>query len=230
MGAISGSDGLMCHVRRGRALVVLFCLATSAHAESIDRVVLPSGLTVIIAEQHTTQAVEVRIAVRAGPVYEGERLGSGLSLLTQRLVAGAGAGELSAPQMRDALSRLGGTAGGATPGATFVARSEFAFTTTATGLPTALTLLANRLAAPLLVAEDLERERVAVAAVNESQEHAALMALMFRQHPARLPISGLAPLRGALTLDQVQAYHQLRYRSANTIVVVCGTPPPIATC
>ena len=223
MGATNGGDGLMCHVRHGRTLVALLCLIVGqAHAESIDRVVLPSGLTVVIAEQHTTQAVEVRIAVRAGPVYEGERLGSGLSLLTQRLVAGAGAGELSAPQMRAALSRLGGTAGGATPGTTAVARSEFAFTTTAVGLPTALTLLANRLAAPLLVAEDLERERVAVAALEVPQEQAALMALLFRQHPARLPIAGLAPLRGALTLDQVQAYHQLRYRSANTVVVVCG--------
>lgn len=227
MGVTSGSDGLMRHVRHGRALVALLCfVAGQAHAESIDRVVLPSGLTVVIAEQHTTQAVELRIAVRAGPVYEGERLGSGLSLLTQRLVAGAGAGDLAAPQMRDALARLGsvtgGITGGSAGGTTSVARSEFAFTTTATGLPTALALIANRLATPLLLTEDLERERAAVGTLEVPQEQTALMALMFRQHPARLPIAGLAPLRGALTLEQVQAYHQLRYRSANTVVVVCG--------
>ena len=71
MGATNGGDGLMCHVRHGRTLVALLCLIVGqAHAESIDRVVLPSGLTVVIAEQHTTQAVEVRIAVRAGPVYD----------------------------------------------------------------------------------------------------------------------------------------------------------------
>lgn len=200
------------------AVVGVLALAGTAHAESIDRVVLPSGLTVIIAEQHTTQAVEVRVAVRAGPVYEGERLGSGLSLMTQRLVASAGAGDLSAAQMREALARLGGTAAGSTG----IARSEFAFTTTASGLQTALMLIANRLAAPVILAEDLERERAAVNVLELPQETTALMALLFRQHPARLPVSGLAPLRSALTLDQVQAYHQTRYRSANTVVVVCG--------
>ncbi len=226
MGATS-KDGLMRYVRRARALVALLCLtAASAHAESIDRVVLPSGLTVVIAEQHTTQAVEVRIAVRAGPVYEGERLGSGLSLLTQRLVAGAGAGELSASQLREALARVGGTPGGSpgnmTNGTTAVARSEFAFTTTATGLPAALGLLANRLATPVFLPEDLEHERGMLATLEVPQEQTALMALLFRQHPARLPLAGLPPLRAALTLDQVQAYHQARYRSANTVVVVCG--------
>ena len=68
-------------------IIVASLLPAVVHAESIDRVVLPSGLTVVIAEQHTTQVVEIRVAVRAGPVHEGERLGSGLSLLTQRLIA-----------------------------------------------------------------------------------------------------------------------------------------------
>lgn len=201
----------------GSALL-LSVVATRAAAESIDRVVLPSGLTAIIAEQHTTQAVEVRVAVRAGPVHEGERLGSGISALTQRLVATAGAGELSAAQARDALARLG-TAGA---GTTTIGRSEFAFTTTAAALPAALTLIANRLAMPVFAAEDLDRERLALAGLENTPEQTALMSLMFRQHPARLPVPGLAPLRGALTLDQVQAYHQARYRSANTVVVVCG--------
>lgn len=198
--------------------MALSLLANDGTAESIDRVVLPSGLVVVIAEQHTTPAVEVRIAVRAGPVHEGERLGSGLSLVTQRVLAGAGAADLSAVQLREALARLGTQS----PGSTGIARSEFAFTTTAAGLGPALTLWAKRLSAPVLLAEDLERERTALALLEPAPEQAALSALLFRQHPARLPLVGLAPLRTALTLDQVQAYHQERYRSANTVVLVCG--------
>ncbi len=219
MGVFSDINVRLRRARRACVLVAfLGAVVAPAQAESIDRVVLPSGVTVIIAEQHTTQVVEVRIAVRAGPVYEGERLGSGLSLLTQRLVATAGAGDLNAAQMRDALARLGGTAGGTTA----LARSEFAFTTTAAGLPTALSLIARRLATPVILPEDLERERAAMNVLELPQDTTALMALLFRQHPARLPVPGLAALRNALTLDQVQAYHETRYRSANTVVVVCG--------
>jgi zinc protease len=197
--------------------VASFC-PTVLHAESIDRVVLPSGLTVVIAEQHTTQVVEVRVAVRAGPVYEGERLGSGLSLLTQRLIVAGGVGDLTPPLAREALAKLGAQLSGTTASA----RSDFALTTTAANLAPALTLIANRLATPLFIAEDLERERAALATSEPSPEQAALMGLLLRQHPARLPVGGLPPLRGALTLDHVQAYHQARYRSANTVVVVCG--------
>ena len=198
--------------------VVLLLSIVCAHAESIDRVVLPSGLTVVIAEQHTTQVVEVRVSVRAGPVHEGERLGSGLSLLTQRLIASGGAGALGAGQTREAFARLGdqGTS------ATLIARSDFACTTTAVNLAPVLNLLASRLITPVFGAEDLERERAAMVAAESSPEQAALMGLLFRQHPARLPVAGLAPLRGALTLEQIQAYHGARYRSANTVVVVCG--------
>ena len=219
MGVSTGFPALIGRARWGAALLMAVAMGgPQAYAESIDRVVLPSGLTVVIAEQHTTQAVELRVAVRAGPVNEGERLGSGLSLLTQRLVASAGAGALSAGQTRDALARLGdpGTS------ATQLARSEFALTTTAANLPAALGLLASRLATPAFSVEDLERERAAMSAFEPSPEQAALMGLLFRQHPARLPLPGLAPLRAALTLDQVQAYHGARYRSANTVVVVCG--------
>lgn len=200
------------------ALVLALGCWSSAAAESVDRVVMPSGLTMVIAEQHTTQAVEVRIGVRAGPVYEGERLGSGISALTQRLVASAGTADQSPAQVREALARLGNAGSGATT----VARSEFAVTTTASALPGVLAVLAGRLATPVFTAEDLERERLHLAGSEVAPEQAALLSLLFRQHPARLPVSGLAPLRGGITLDQVQAYHQARYRSANVVVVVCG--------
>jgi len=207
-------------------IVVAWCCPSFLAAESIDRVVLPSGLTVVIAEQHTTQVVEVRVAVRAGPVYEAERLGSGVSLLTQRLIAAGGVaggvaggiGELTAPQAREALAKLGAQLSGTTASA----RSDFVLTTTAANLAPALTLIANRLSTPAFIAEELDRERAGLAASEPAPEQTALMGLLLRQHPARLPMAGLPPLRGALTLDQVQAYHQARYRSANTVVVVCG--------
>ena len=72
----------------------------------------------------------------------------------------------------------------------------------------------------MILPEDLERERAAINVLELPQDTTALMGLLFRQHPARLPVSGLAALRSALTLDQVQAYHETRYRSANTVVVV----------
>ncbi|MBA3847374.1 MAG: hypothetical protein H0X45_12140, partial [Planctomycetes bacterium] len=67
------------------AVVPLLLIAAGgrAHAQSVHREVLPSGLTLVIQEHHSTPAVEVRVAVRAGPLFEGQLLGSGASLLLQ---------------------------------------------------------------------------------------------------------------------------------------------------
>ncbi|OPX21400.1 MAG: hypothetical protein B1H04_06740, partial [Planctomycetales bacterium 4484_123] len=48
---------------------------------------LSNGLTVIVSENHNAPVVCVRAYVRAGGLFEGEYLGSGISHLCEHLVA-----------------------------------------------------------------------------------------------------------------------------------------------
>jgi zinc protease len=201
------------------SLALLLALAGAAAGQSVERVVLPSGLTVIIGELHTTPAVEVRVAVRAGPLHEGALLGSGVSLLTQRLLAGGGHGSLSAAAVREAIARLGNHF----QAETTVAGASFAITTASANLDGALKLLAGMVTTPVIAQEDLDRERHALALLPAvPPETAALFALIYRQHPARLPLAGLPALRDRLTPEIVRGYRAERYRAAATTVLVVG--------
>jgi predicted Zn-dependent peptidase len=203
-----------------RSLMIVLLLASAAllAAESIDRVVLPTGLTVVTAELHTSRAVEIRVIVKAGANFEQEQVGSGLSALTQRLIVSGATSTHSAGQMRDLLAKLGDqTATSLTAGT-----STFALTTTADNLSTALQYMASRVTAPVFTREDVERERALMAATPIAADQEALLALLYRQHPARLPMNGIKELRDYLTVEQLQSYHKRRYRTANTVVMVCG--------
>jgi hypothetical protein len=78
------------------ALFLLLAAVGQAQAQSAFREVLPSGLTVVVNEFHGTQAVEVMVAVRAGPVYEGVLTNSGASALLQRILVNSNQGGVSA--------------------------------------------------------------------------------------------------------------------------------------
>ena len=87
--------------------VLLIVVVTTAQAESVHREVLPSGLVLVVQEFHQTPVVEVRVAVRAGPINEGPLLGSGASVLLQRVLVNSGAGGQSADDVRRTIARLG---------------------------------------------------------------------------------------------------------------------------
>ncbi len=198
-------------------IIVLMCM-TTLYGESVDRIVLPSGLTIVTSEKHTSRAVEIRVVVRAGPNFEREYIGSGLSALTQRLILSSGTEAQTATQIREIIAKLGDqTATELTPG-----YSTYALTTTTEDVGTALQIMATRLTGPVFTTEDLDRERNAMSLLPADVGNDAMMALMYRQHPARLPLTGIPALRNTISLEQIQAYHQQRYRTANTVVMVCG--------
>jgi len=87
-------------------IAVLLLLVHSVAAQSVQRETLGSGLTLVLREQTVTRAVELMLVLRSGPLYEGERLGSGISaLLQQVLMDGARSGRLGEP-LRPLAERL----------------------------------------------------------------------------------------------------------------------------
>ncbi len=190
-----------------------------AHAQSVHREVLPSGLTLVIQEHHSTPAVEVRVAVRAGPLYEGQLLGSGASLLLQRLLMTSAQADLPADELRRAIAALGNHFAADVE----VGYSTYAVTTTGERSAEALDLVAGMLANYAYTNVDLQRERQAL--IGQARQRPTvddqLAALLYRTHPARLPLAGMPVVMEQLTVDLMRKY-QMRYTAANTAVVVVG--------
>lgn len=203
------------------ALVVAAC-ASPAAAQSVHREVLPSGLVLVVAEYHSTPAVEVRVAVRASPLNEGPLLGSGASVLLQRLLVASGNGAQSGEEVARAIARLGNRFHAETT----VASAAYTVSTTGDKVPDALGVLAGMLGNYQYTQVDLQRERQALIAQSvpegETLEGLLLASLLYRQHPARLPVTGTPRMMDQLTLDLMRRYQAARYTAPNTVVTVVG--------
>ncbi|HYE05304.1 MAG TPA: insulinase family protein [Planctomycetota bacterium] len=201
------------------ALPLLIAAGGRVHAASVHREVLPSGLTLVIQEHHSTPAVEVRVAVRAGPLYEGQLLGSGASLLLQRLLMTSAQADLPADELRRTIAALGNHFAADVE----VGYSTYAVTTTSERSAEALALVAGMLANYAYTSVDLQRERQALVGQARQRPTVAeqLAALLYRTHPARLPMAGMPVVMEQLTVDLMRKY-QMRYTAANTAVVVVG--------
>lgn len=188
-----------------------------ATAQAVLREVFPSGLTLIVNEFHNTPAVEVRVSVRAGTLYEGTLLGSGVSALLQRLLVNSGAEE---------TSRILAELGNQFQATTSVVATNYSVTTTGDKTGDALALLAGMVAFYSYNQLDLQRERQALVAGRSGNalqsEDALLNSLLYREHPARLPVAGLPRMTEQLTVDLVKRYQMSRYVAGNTVVLIVG--------
>ena len=75
-----------------QSIRLLCCLLLSVSAwmgtlsaQDTQREQLANGVTLIVREAHLTPVVTVSLAVKAGAVYEGDLLGSGVSTLLWQL-------------------------------------------------------------------------------------------------------------------------------------------------
>ncbi|MBA3686092.1 MAG: insulinase family protein, partial [Planctomycetes bacterium] len=208
--------------RHAVAVFALLLAATAGWSESVHREVLPSGLVVIVQEFHATPAVEVRVSVRAGPLSEGPLLGSGASVLLQRLLVSSGSAAQGADEVKRAIARLGNEFNATTT----VASTSYSLSTVSDKTGDALALLASMLSNYQYSQLDLQREREAVLAMPaptpEVLAELLLNSLLYRQHPARLPVTGTPRMMDQLTVDLMRRYQAARYTAANTVVTVVG--------
>lgn len=203
------------------AALVLLAAAPLA-AQSVHREVLDNGLTLIIDDRALTHAVELRAVVAAGPAYEGDLLGTGVSAVVRRILSDAvRAGRIAADDPRQATDRLRSELD--------VGATSFSLTTTDRYVDAGVRLLVGVLgyrdydAAAVVQARELTLQQSAAAAADPRRvERQALLGTALRRHPARLPITGLADRLGTLDLESVRRYHRRRYTAPNTTLIVVG--------
>jgi zinc protease len=209
---------------RAALAVALLLVATagSGWAQSAFREVLPSGLTMVVNEFHGTQAVEVVVAVRAGPMYEGVLTNSGASALLQRILVNSAQTGVSADEVKRAIAQLGNQF----QASTTVTYTSFRISTTSDRCSEALALLASMICNYNYNQVDLERERKALtngrSESGMSSEDELLGSILYHEHPARFPVAGMPKMTERLDLDLMKRYQASRYTTANTVVIVVG--------
>jgi len=193
---------------------------------------LPNGLTVILKPVRTAPVVCVRAYVRAGGLYERQWLGSGISHLTEHLVAegavhemGPDAAAAEAKQTSDRIRLIGGQSNAYTS----LDHTCYYIAASAGKLEQCVELIADWLARPQITREDFQREHGVVQRELEMRKDAparqlaeAHMAAFYATHPAAVPVIGYAKPLSELTYQDVLAYHRRMYVPQNMVFCVVG--------
>lgn len=193
-------------------------------ASEVVKVRLDNGVTLIVKEKRRAPLASVQVCVRAGTVYEGEWLGSGISHLLEHVIDD-GTAQRSREEIDDLIEMLGNVSNA------YTARDHTRYVLTATRDHTdaALELLADTLQNPLLPEEDIAVQRGVILhewnQVNDNPDDLlgrAFYETVYRVHPLRVPIEGYRHRFEALTRNDLVLYHRRLYTPPNIVVAVVG--------
>lgn len=206
------------------ALIVLLALPAGAETEPHVRT-LDNGLQVVVQEHHTAPVAAFRIYVRAGSIYEGQYLGSGISHYFEHLISGGTTSNRTEAQISRIIERLGN----ANNAYTTRDHTAYHITTSPEHLQEAIDLFADWMQNCTFPESEFKREKgVVLEEVRKSREeprrvlHKALYETMFRRHPARYPVIGFEPLVKKIRREDILRYYRTMYAPNNMIVVAAG--------
>lgn len=188
-------------------------------------VLLKNGLTVLIREDSTNPVVSTQVYVRAGSLYEGRRMGAGLSHYLEHVVSGGTTRSFTEEQARIRLERLGG----ASNAYTSYDRTVYYINTDAGHWQDALDLLLSYVTECALAAPEVTREKPIIQQefkLGENNPRRRLWELFlqtaYRVSPVRNPVIGYEPIFVRQDRDSLVHYYQERYQPQNMIVTVVG--------
>src|SRR6476469_2856046 len=217
----------------------LSCAARVSQAQELDRTKKPAsgapvtlripamqmrslknGIKVAVLEQHEIPLVAVRVVVDAAPVLDPAGK-EGVAALTAAMLA-EGTTTRTADQLGEAFADLGNTV------------SPNGFTTVTANVDSSLTLLADMLLHPAFPAASLERLRqnnlANIKRLKDNPQYLArrveVNVLWGTGHPYERAVSEQS--LGAITRDDLVAFHGKYYRPQNVKFVVSGDITPAA--
>jgi zinc protease len=187
------------------------------------REMLPGGARLLVAPRPAIPIVVVRAYVRAGSAFDPPDA-PGLANLTAELLT-RGSGARTGPELDRAIEFVGGTL------ESEAGRDGSALTLAVLrkDLDLGLDLLTESLLRPSFPEDELRRKVSDIqAAIQRSEENPeavggrALARLLYPGHPYARAVAGTAESVGAVTREQVVAFHRARYRPDATIIAVVG--------
>ncbi|MBI3332601.1 MAG: insulinase family protein [Candidatus Omnitrophica bacterium] len=208
---------------RGTASILRPSSARPASKPAVEKRTLPSGLRLLLREDHRVPLVTFQLSMLGGVRYETERT-NGISLLTTRMLL-RGTGRRSAEEIIGLVRQMGGelspVSGRNSVGLTLaVVSSE---------LPRAADLLGELILEPAFPEEELEKERrLALAALKASEEDPfpwgmrRLAASLFTVHPYRLDPAGNPDSLASLKREDLARFYRRILDPKEMVVAVIG--------
>lgn len=206
-------------------LFLVFLLAVPvAHAQSVQKRVLPNGLTVLVQENHAAPVVAVRIYVKTGSIYEDKFLGAGLSHLFEHTLF-EGTATRTKKEINDEIQAIGGQSNAYTSNDV----TCYYITTASPYFERALNLLADMTQNAIFPEAEVKVQQGVIhneMNLGEDDPDRTLSQLFyrtaFRVHPVRYPIIGFPEQFDRLTRDDILAYYKSHYTPENSVLSIAG--------
>jgi zinc protease len=194
---------------------------TSAGPMVVER--LPSGVELVVREEHAVPLVAVRAVFQGGLRYETER-DNGLSTLVARCLT-RGAGKLGAEDLAEELDTLSGSLGGLSGRNTVSLRGEFL----SRHFERSFELFASCLTEPTFAEDEVAHERrLLLQDIHTREDKPTSLAFdlfaktLWKQHPYRLHPHGETASVEGLMAAEVAAYHAAWMRPSQLTLTVVG--------
>ncbi|MBI5766412.1 MAG: insulinase family protein [Verrucomicrobia bacterium] len=192
--------------------------------ESVDRTVLPNGLTLLIKADRSAALASVQVWVKTGSIHEGEFLGAGLSHYLEHMLF-KGTSRRAGREISATVQAHGGYINAYT---TFD-RTVYYIDLPSEHTAVAIDILADAVLNSTLPADECTKEKEVILREiamtrddPDSRLWDALFSTAFREHPFRQPIIGHREVFAAVTREDLLDYYTARYVPNNLVVVVVG--------
>jgi len=224
MGGMSWAWGQAVTEHRASADIVY--ASRSLLGRGVTHAELTSGLTVLVQENHAAPVATVRCFVRnTGSAYEGRYLGMGVSHLLEHLVALGSTEKRTEKEIQSLLDSMGGQ----TNAFTTTDLTGYFIDCPANRVDLAIELLADSMQYSTIPEDEYRRELEVVQRELEMGQvdrgrmlYESMKALIFTEHPMRLPTIGHLPVVQSATRQDVLAFYKNRYVPQNMVFVVVG--------
>ncbi|HOI93147.1 MAG TPA: pitrilysin family protein [Syntrophobacter fumaroxidans] len=194
-------------------------------------VVLKNGLTLLMSQKPNYDVVSAQVFVRAGSIYEGKYLKSGLSHYLEHVVSGGTTRSFTEDQGKERLKKIGGNSNAYTSHD----RTVYYINTSAEHWKDALDLLLSYVSECTLEPSEVAREKPVIQQeikMGESNPGNELWKLFLRTayqvSPVRNPVIGYEEVFVRLDRQALLDYYAQRYQPENIVVVVAGNISPQA--
>ena len=192
--------------------------------ESVERAVLPNGVTLIMKPDRSAALASVQVWVKTGSIHEGEHLGAGLSHYLEHMLF-KGTTRRAGREISAEVQAHGGYINAYT---TFD-RTVYYIDLPSEHTGVAIDILADAVLHSTLPADEAVKEKdvilreIAMTKDDpDSRLWDALFATAFREHPYRQPIIGHQDVFSAVSHADLLAYYRARYVPNNLVVVIVG--------
>ncbi|HRW04278.1 MAG TPA: pitrilysin family protein [Caldilineaceae bacterium] len=193
------------------------------NADTVARVVLHNGLTVLVRENHSAPVVVAEGYIPAGSIHESAE-NAGLSSFVASMLT-RGSARYTFDEFNETVEALGASLGAGSDNH----YTSFSTTSLSEDFPQMMQVLSDVVRNPLFPEEQVERVRrqKLVRLQERAQDTNRMAALRFYEtiyghHPYGRAVSGYTESIRALTRDELVTYHADYYTPNGTILVVVG--------